>query len=106
VDAFVAKVHAQRDAGMFVLDQLSADGPVAAALAAAAQKQGVHPIVYRDFERAAWRRRPAGSSRARPLAFRAAAICAGSLVSLASPPGRLEVVDRSGSPPRGTPFSQ
>ena len=69
MDAFVAKVHAQRDAGMFVLDQLSADGPVAAALAAAAQKQGVHPIVYRDFERAAWRRRPDSSPPGEALAL-------------------------------------
>ena len=97
-DAFVAKIREQRDAAMLVLEQFPPDGPVAAALAAASQRQGVRPIVVREFERAAWRRRPDGSRTNLPVAM-GADRQARKLRQLARRlDAELEVVDRASEP--------
>lgn len=60
VDALVRTVVEEPRAAILVLDQHDPSGPVATALIAAARRHGVRPVVYWDFERAAWRRRPDG----------------------------------------------
>jgi hypothetical protein len=55
-DAFIDIVRGERRAAVLVLGKFDPDGPVGAALAAAATKRGMRPIVYADEHRAAWRR--------------------------------------------------
>ena len=99
VDAFVAKVHGQRDAAMLVLDQLPSDGPVAAALATATKRQGVLPIVYREYERAAWHRPAAGSTPSTTIsAHRRQRLRAKSRKLVERLGAELEVVDRADEP--------
>ena len=95
-DALLDIVRAERRAGVMVLGKFDPDGPVGAAIAAAAMRRGLRPIVYVDEDRAAWRRssdpgqrgaRLNGSDR-RELARRARLLSA-------ELGGELELVDRS-----------
>ena len=55
-DALLDIVRAERHAGVLVLGKFDPDGPVGAAISAAALRRGLRPIVYVDEDRAAWRR--------------------------------------------------
>jgi hypothetical protein len=55
-DALIDLIRAERRAAVLVLGKFDPDGPVGAAIAAAAMRRGMRPIVYSDEDRAAWRR--------------------------------------------------
>lgn len=64
VDALVEALVRERRAAVLVLDQHEPSGPVGLALEAAARRRGLVPVVYWDFERAAWRRGAGGAAPA------------------------------------------
>ena len=100
VSALVDAVAAEPHAVMLVFDQIDPDGPVAAALAAAAARSGLTPIVFRDFERAAWRRRGDGAPPPEAIGRSSSRRLRRQGRQLARHVGgeRLTVVDRSGEP--------
>ena len=99
-DAFIDAVRAERRAGALVLAMFSPDGPVGGALRAAAARRGVRPIVFSDYERAAWHRSPdPDADRGARLKGSDRRILAKRFRQLtADLGGELEVVDRSTEP--------
>ena len=99
LDAFVAGVAAEPRAVMLIFDQIDPGGAVVTALRAAAKRHGLTPIVFRDFERAAWRRRPGGEPPPEAISRSSSTKLRQQGRQLARHVGgELEVVDRSAEP--------
>ena len=103
VEGLFAALAAERRGSFLVLDQIPPDGPVGRAITAEAGRRGVRPVVFWDFQRAAWfRRAPEEDLEAQP----GPAISRRSLSRLRSQGrqlgrelgGELEVVDVSADP--------
>lgn len=94
-DALIDVVRAERRAAVLMLGKFDPDGLVGAALAAAAKRRGMRPIVYVDEERAAWRR---SLDEVSPGAQLTKSDRRGSRRLALAVGGELDVVDRSREP--------
>jgi hypothetical protein len=94
-DAFIDLVLAEHRYGVLMLEMFAPDGPVGAALAGAAARKGMQPIVISDRERPAWRRSDVGLSPGAVLTRSDRR----SIARLSSAVrGELDLVDRSAEP--------